>query len=124
MALASALGPVWSNASATSSPRPLRRFTENFNSLVLAAYLRDIVQRQQSFVPWFGDRPDALLSRQWMLITLRSPIARASRTSRAAAPSSATRGFEKPARAGSEFVLNRHRRMNGTRFCDVSLELY
>ena len=57
-------------------------------------------------------------------IALRGPVARASRTSRAAAPSSATRGSEKPARAGSEFVVNRHRRMNGTRFRDVSREFY
>ena len=89
-----------------------------------AAYLRDIVRRQQSFVPWFGDRPDALLSHRWMLIALRGPVARASRTTRAAAPYSSTRGAEKPARAGSKFVLNRHRRMNGTRFRDVSLESY
>jgi hypothetical protein len=57
-------------------------------------------------------------------IVLCGPIARASRTSRAAAPFSATRGSGKPARAGSEFVLNRHRRMNGTRVRDVSLESY
>src|SRR6266436_1854891 len=57
-------------------------------------------------------------------IALRGPIARASRTSRAAVPASATRGLEKPARAGSEFVLNRHRRMNRTRFRDISLEFY
>ena len=59
-----------------------------------------------------------------MLIALCGPVARASRTSRAAAPSTATRGSEKPARAGSEFVVNRYRRMNGTRFRDVSLEFY
>src|SRR5882724_5985249 len=58
------------------------------------------------------------------LIALRGPIAGASRTSRVAAPSSATRGPEKPARAGSEFVVNRHRRMNRTGFRDVSLEFY
>ena len=57
-------------------------------------------------------------------ISLRGPVARASRTSRAAAPSTATRGCEKLARAGSEFVVNRHRRMNGARFRDVSLEFY
>src|SRR6266852_5548719 len=57
-------------------------------------------------------------------IALRGPVARASRTSRAAAPPSATRGSEKPARAGSEFVVNRHRRMNRTGFRDVSLEFY
>src|SRR5712664_2547254 len=57
-------------------------------------------------------------------IALRGPIARASRTSRAAAPYSATRGSEKPARAGRKFVVNRHRRMNRTRFRDVSLEFY
>src|SRR5258708_7100687 len=57
-------------------------------------------------------------------IALRGPIARTSRTSRAAAPSSATGGSGKPARAGSEFVVNRHRRMNGTRFRDISLEFY
>ena len=57
-------------------------------------------------------------------IALRGPIASASRTSRAAAPSSATRGSEKSAGAGSEFVVNRHRRMNRTRFRDVSLEFY
>ena len=59
-----------------------------------------------------------------MLIALRGPIAGASLTSRAAAPSSAARGSEKPARAGGEFVVNRHRRMNGTGFRDVSLEFY
>ena len=91
---------------------------------MLAAHLRDIVQRQQSVVPWFGDRPDALLSHQWMLIALRGPVARASLTSRAAAPYSSTRGAEKPARAGRKFVLDRHRRMNRTRFRDVSLEFY
>src|SRR5712664_3179534 len=57
-------------------------------------------------------------------IALRRPVARASRTSRVAAPSSATRGSEKPARAGSEFVVNRHRRMNRTGFRDISLEFY
>src|ERR1700694_1182773 len=57
-------------------------------------------------------------------IALRGPIARASRTSRAAAPFSATGRPEKPARAGRKFVLNRHRRMNGTRFRDVSVEFY
>ncbi len=57
-------------------------------------------------------------------IALRGPIARASRTSRVAAPSSATRGSGESARAGSEFFVNRHRRMNGTRFRDISLELY
>src|SRR5271168_5465850 len=59
-----------------------------------------------------------------MLIALRGPIASASRTSRVAAPGSAARGCEEPARAGSEFVLNRHRRTNRTRFRDVSLEFY
>src|SRR5712671_7199315 len=57
-------------------------------------------------------------------IALRGPIARASRTSRAAAPTSATRGSEKPARAGRKFVVNRHRGMNRTGFRDVSLEFY
>src|SRR5258708_8242303 len=57
-------------------------------------------------------------------IALRGPVARASRTSRAAAPFSATRGFEKPARAGSEFVVNRHRGMNRTGFRDVSFQFY
>ena len=57
-------------------------------------------------------------------IALRSPIARASRTSRAAAPFSATGGSEKPACAGRKFVVNRHRRMNRTGFRDVSLEFY
>src|SRR5882757_9741001 len=57
-------------------------------------------------------------------IALRGPIARASRTSRAAAPCSATGRPEKPARAGSEFFVNRHRRMNRTGFRDVSLEFY
>jgi hypothetical protein len=57
-------------------------------------------------------------------IALRGPIAGASGTSRAAAPSSATRGSEKPARAGSEFVVNRHRRMNRTGSRDVPLEFY
>jgi len=59
-----------------------------------------------------------------MLIALRGPVARASCTSRAAAPFSATGRPEKPARAGREFVVNRHRRMNRTGFRDVSLELY
>src|SRR6266446_1056124 len=57
-------------------------------------------------------------------IALRGPIARASRTSRAAAPSSATGRPEKPARAGRKFVVNRHRRMNRTGFRDGSLEFY
>src|SRR5438445_2808388 len=57
-------------------------------------------------------------------IALRGPIARASLTSRAAAPFSATGRPEKPARAGSEFVVNRHRRMNRTGFRDVSLEFH
>src|SRR6266403_1366453 len=34
------------------------------------------------------------------------------------------RGSEKPARAGSEFVVNRHRRMNRNGFRDVSFEFY
>src|SRR5258707_3211573 len=59
-----------------------------------------------------------------VLIALRGPIAGASRASGVAAPSSATCGSEKPARAGSEFVVNRHRRMNRTGFRDVSLEFY
>jgi len=71
-----------------------------------------------------GDRPDARLSHQWKLIALRGPVARASLTSRAAAPFSATGGTEKPARAGRKFVVNRHRRMNRTGFRDVSLEFY
>ena len=71
-----------------------------------------------------GDRPDAPLSHRWMLIALRGPIARASRTSRVAAPSSATGRPEKPARAGRKFVLNRHRRTNRTRSRDVSPESY
>ena len=57
-------------------------------------------------------------------IALRGPIARASRTSRAAAPCSATGRPEKPARAGRKFVVNRHRRMNRTGFRDVSPEFY
>ena len=57
-------------------------------------------------------------------IALRGPIARASRTSRVAAPSSAARGSEKPARARRKFVVNRHRRMNRTGFRDGSLEFY
>src|SRR5258707_5832995 len=57
-------------------------------------------------------------------IALRGPIARASRSSRAAAPFSAAGRPEKPARAGRKFVMNRHRRMNRTRFRDVSLEFY
>ena len=57
-------------------------------------------------------------------IALRGPVARASRTSRAAAPFSATGRPEKPARAGRKFVVNRHRRMNRTGFRDVSLEFY
>src|SRR5712692_11950342 len=57
-------------------------------------------------------------------IALRGPIARAPRTSGAAAPSSATGRPEKPARAGRKFVVNRHRRTNRTRFRDVSLESY
>src|SRR5882757_10174325 len=57
-------------------------------------------------------------------IALRGPIAGASCTSRATAPSSATRGSGKPARAGRKFVLNRHRRTNGPGLRDVSLEFY
>ncbi len=57
-------------------------------------------------------------------IALSSPIARASRTSRASAPFSATGRPEKPARAGRKFVLNCHRRTNRTRFRDISLEFY
>ena len=57
-------------------------------------------------------------------IALRGPIARAPRTSRAAAPFSATGRPEKPARAGRKFVVNRHRRMNRAGFRDVSLEFY
>src|SRR5258708_35133606 len=59
-----------------------------------------------------------------MLIALRGPIAGASLASRAAAPSSATRGSEKPAGAGRKFVVHRHRGMNRTGFRDVSLEFY
>src|SRR5258708_29484036 len=59
-----------------------------------------------------------------MLIALRGPIAGASLASRAAAPSSATRGSEKPAGAGRKFVVNRHRCMNRTGFRDVSFEFY
>src|SRR5258708_38685993 len=57
-------------------------------------------------------------------ITLRGPIARASRTSRAATPSSAPGCPGKPPRAGCKFVLNRHRRTNRTGFRDVSPEFY
>jgi hypothetical protein len=57
-------------------------------------------------------------------ITLCGPVARASRTSRVAAPSSAARSPGKPAGAGRKFVLNRHRRTNRTRFSDVPLEFY
>jgi hypothetical protein len=46
------------------------------------------------------------------------------RTSRAAAAFSATGRPEKPARAGREFFVNRHRRMNGARFRNVSPEFY
>ena len=65
-----------------------------------------------------------MLSRfhRWMLIALRGPIARAPRTSRAAAPSSAAGGPGKSTCAGREFVLNRHRRMNRTGFRDISSE--
>src|SRR5258708_6851577 len=117
-----------------------------FNSLVPAVCLRDTVRtvRSEPLVPWSGHEqaeasppnrssltpPRTSAARgtvfpfsNWS-IALRGPIARALRTSRAAAPSSATRGFEKPARAGSEFVVNRHRRMNRTRFRDVALEFY
>src|ERR1700733_11715536 len=59
-----------------------------------------------------------------MLVALRGPVASASRTSGAAAPSSATGRPEKSARAGRKFVLNRHRRLNRTGFRDVSLESY
>jgi hypothetical protein len=84
-----------------------------------------VVDRCRSRAAWDeNDRPDALLFHQWTLIALRGPVARALRTPSAAAPSTATRGFEKLARAGSEFVLNRHRRMNQTGFRDVSLEFY
>jgi hypothetical protein len=57
-------------------------------------------------------------------IALRGPIARASRTSRAATPSSATGRREKPARARRKFLLNGHRRTNRAGFRDVSLESY
>jgi hypothetical protein len=70
---------------------------------------------------WLGGTVFRCLNRS---IALRDPVAQALRTSRAAAPFSTTGRSEKPARAGSEFVLNRHRRMNGTRFRDVSLEFY
>src|SRR5450755_1441295 len=57
-------------------------------------------------------------------IALRGPVARASRTSGATAPFSATGRPEKSACAGSEFVVNRYRRTNRTGVCDVSLESY
>src|ERR1700737_4956967 len=69
------------------------------------------------------DQPEGHGHSNWS-IALCGPVASASGTSRAAAPTSATGCPEKPARAGSEFFVNRHRRMNGTRFCDVSLEFY
>src|SRR3954463_8692234 len=46
-AFASAVGPVWSNASAITRYRPVY---VGFRSLALAAYLRDIDRRQQSLV--------------------------------------------------------------------------
>src|SRR6202795_2802461 len=70
---------------------------------------------------WLGGTVFRCLNRS---IALRGPVARASRASRVSAPASASRGSEKPAGARREFVLNRHRRMNGTRFRDVSLEFY
>ena len=112
-----------------------------FSSLVLAACPRDTVRTVRSVV-WHeqteGSPPARLSSMpprtsvargtvfpfsNWS-VALRGPIARASRTSRAAAPFSATGRPEKPARAGSEFVVNRYRGMNRTGFRDVSFEFY
>src|ERR1700735_1503266 len=68
-------------------------------------------------------RGPVLPSSNWS-IALRGPVARASGASLMAAPCPATGRPDKPARAGREFVLHRHRRMHRTRFRDVALESY
>src|SRR5436305_1391014 len=67
------------------------------------------------------DQPDGR-GRSSRSIALRGPVARASYDSRVAVPTSATRGSEKPARTGREFIVNGNRRMNGAGFGDRSLE--